>query len=92
MLSGIEWWKYNRILTVEEHVLKGGFGSAVLEYLSDQGIPIPAERIGIEHPDSLPVGSSDHLRQVAGLDSATVALRIRNAMSVGDLTQFVDGN
>jgi transketolase len=92
MLGGIEWRRYNRILSVEEHVLKGGFGSAVLEYLSDQGILIPAERLGIEHADSLPIGSSDYLRKVAGLDSATIALRIRSALSVADLTRFADGD
>ncbi|MBF0390414.1 MAG: 1-deoxy-D-xylulose-5-phosphate synthase [Desulfamplus sp.] len=30
--------KINKIITVEEHVLDGGFGSAVLELLSDSGI------------------------------------------------------
>ena len=44
----------NVILTLEDHVLMGGFGSAVLEALSDMGIATPVERIGwpdqfIEH-------------------------------------------
>jgi 1-deoxy-D-xylulose-5-phosphate synthase len=42
------------ILTLEDHVLRGGFGSAVLEELSDLGIATPVVRIGwpdqfIEH-------------------------------------------
>jgi 1-deoxy-D-xylulose-5-phosphate synthase len=42
------------ILTLEDHVLRGGFGSAVLEELSNLGILIPVVRIGwpdqfIEH-------------------------------------------
>ncbi len=42
------------ILTLEDHVLRGGFGSAVMEELSDLGITTPVVRIGwpdqfIEH-------------------------------------------
>ena len=29
--------KYNRIITVENGVIKGGFGSAVLEFMADNG-------------------------------------------------------
>jgi 1-deoxy-D-xylulose-5-phosphate synthase len=48
------------ILTLEDHVLKGGFGSAVLEELNNLGLDTPVVRIGwpdrfIEHgkPDAL---------------------------------------
>jgi 1-deoxy-D-xylulose-5-phosphate synthase len=34
------------IITFEDHVLKGGFGSAVLEELSDRGLRTPVVRIG----------------------------------------------
>ncbi len=42
------------ILTLEDHVLRGGFGSAVLEELNDLGLNTPVVRIGwpdqfIEH-------------------------------------------
>ncbi len=42
------------ILTLEDHVLRGGFGSAILEELSDLGIATPVVRVGwpdqfIEH-------------------------------------------
>lgn len=35
------------ILTVEDHVLAGGFGAAVAEALSDAGLPVPLRRLGI---------------------------------------------
>ncbi len=35
------------VVTVEEGVLEGGFGSAILELLSDEGINIPIHRLGI---------------------------------------------
>jgi len=48
------------IVTLEDHVLEGGFGSAVLERLNDLGLQTPVIRIGwpdqfIEHgkPDAL---------------------------------------
>ncbi len=39
--------KYSFIITVEEHGVVGGLGSAVLEYLSDKNSP-PIKRIGLE--------------------------------------------
>jgi len=34
------------VVTMEDHVLSGGFGSAVLEVLQDAGVQLPVERIG----------------------------------------------
>lgn len=39
--------KYKKIVTIESGVLKGGFGSAVLEFLSDNNYTIPVKRIGL---------------------------------------------
>jgi 1-deoxy-D-xylulose-5-phosphate synthase len=54
------------LVTMEDHVLAGGFGSAVLETLSEQGIETPVIRIGwpdefIEH------GKPEALRTKHGL-------------------------
>ena len=54
------------MLTLEDHVLHGGFGSAVLEELSDLGLTTPVVRIGwpdqfIEH------GKIDALRAKYGI-------------------------
>jgi len=60
------------IITVEENVRQGGFGSAVLEVLNDEGISgIRVERIGvadtfIEH------GPQKLLRSLYGLDAPTI--------------------
>jgi 1-deoxy-D-xylulose-5-phosphate synthase len=49
----IDWAKKHALLvTVEESALPGGAGSAVLEYLSDQGIMMPVLRLGL--PDIFP--------------------------------------
>lgn len=38
---------YQKIITVEDGCIQGGFGSAVLEFLADKNLAIPVERLGI---------------------------------------------
>lgn len=61
--------KTGRVVTVEEHALAGGFGSAVLECLESNGLAgIKAHRIGL--PDAfIEHGSQKILRQKYGLDA-----------------------
>ena len=61
------------IITVEENALQGGFGSAVLELLSDEAATgIRVKRIGI--PDRyIEQGSQAQLRKDMGLDAAGIA-------------------
>jgi transketolase len=68
------------VVTVEEHGLNGGFGSAILEALSDAGAP-PAKliRIGLGARFSSIVGSQQYLRQVYGLDAEAIAARVLTA-------------
>jgi 1-deoxy-D-xylulose-5-phosphate synthase len=55
------------VITLEDHVLPGGYGSSVMELLGDRGIATPVARIGwpdqfIEHASSV-----DYLRKKYGL-------------------------
>jgi 1-deoxy-D-xylulose-5-phosphate synthase len=61
------------LVTVEENALQGGFGSAVLEAVSDAGLTtVRVKRIGI--PDSfVEHGSQAQLRADLGLDAAGIA-------------------
>ena len=64
------------ILTLEDHVLAGGFGSAVLETVSSLGIKTPVVRIGwpdrfIEH------GKPDDLRARYGVSVAAALDKLR---------------
>jgi 1-deoxy-D-xylulose-5-phosphate synthase len=69
------------VITVEENVLAGGFGSAVLECLNDLGIGTHAlRRIGIadtfvEH------GPQDLLRAKYGIDAAAIAAAARQLVA-----------
>jgi 1-deoxy-D-xylulose-5-phosphate synthase len=57
-----------KIIIVEENVLAGGFGSAVLECLSDAGITdVAVMRIGIDD-EFVEHGSQRRLREKYGLD------------------------
>lgn len=62
-----------RILTVEENMLQGGFGSAVLELLQDHGLTgVQVKRLGI--PDIyVEHGSQAQLRSDLGIDAAGIA-------------------
>jgi 1-deoxy-D-xylulose-5-phosphate synthase len=68
-----------RVLTVEENIAAGGFGSAVLELLADhglQGIPVKRLAVGdlfVEH------GSQKILRRKYGLDSQGI---LENALAL----------
>jgi 1-deoxy-D-xylulose-5-phosphate synthase len=64
------------IATMEDNVLAGGFGSAVLEALQDSGVSTPVERIGwpdrfVEHGSN-----ADILRAACGISLDDCARRI----------------
>jgi 1-deoxy-D-xylulose-5-phosphate synthase len=65
------------VVTLEDHVLHGGYGSTVLELFADKHITTPVIRIGwpdqfIEHATSV-----DHLRQKYGLTVAAVIEKVK---------------
>jgi 1-deoxy-D-xylulose-5-phosphate synthase len=69
--------KTGALLTVEDHVQQGGFGSAVLEVLADHGV---AGVIILRHalPDAIiEHGAQKLLRRDFGLDEAGIAAKIR---------------
>ena len=63
---------YKSIVTVEDGALKGGFGSAVLEYMADSGVALPVKRIGI--PDNfVEHGTPAELYNMLGMDVEGIA-------------------
>jgi 1-deoxy-D-xylulose-5-phosphate synthase len=61
------------LITVEDHALAGGFGSAVVEFLADQGFTgVEVKRLGV--PDRfIPHGTQDELRKLCGFDKDAIA-------------------
>jgi 1-deoxy-D-xylulose-5-phosphate synthase len=65
------------VITVEENAVEGGFGSAVLELMNEQGLAPRLLRIGI--PDRfVEQGTQAELRSLCGLDVAGLVPRIRS--------------
>ena len=69
--------KGNAIITVEEGVVSGGFGTAVRELLDrEHRFDIRFLAIGLP-ADIYPLGKADEIRKMFGLDAASLASRIR---------------
>ena len=62
-----------RLITVEDHAIAGGFGSALVEFIADQGITgVEIKRLGV--PDRfIPHGTQDELRKICGFDKDAIA-------------------
>lgn len=62
---------YERIVTVEDGVRNGGLGSAVTEWLNDNGYLKPVTRLGL--PDKfVEHGTIEELREIVGLDKESI--------------------
>ena len=65
------------IVTIEEHNLDGGLGSAVAEVCMDNGIiPKVFLRIGLNNRYSSVVGSQDYLKAHYEMDASTIVKRV----------------
>jgi 1-deoxy-D-xylulose-5-phosphate synthase len=70
---------FKYIITVEDGVLKGGFGSAVLEFMADYGYSSEVRRLGI--PDYfVEHGSPEELYRECGYDAEGIELAIREIL------------
>ena len=68
------------IVTIEEHNLDGGFGSAVAEGIMDLGLPTKLVRIGIENRFCTEVGSQQYLRESNGLTAKHITNIVKEAI------------
>ena len=73
--------RFELIVTVEEHNVVGGFGSAVAEVLAElPGAKARLLRIGLNDTYGELVGSQRWLREAYGLSAAKIAQRIEDAL------------
>lgn len=69
--------KFKRIVTVEDGARNGGFGSAVLEWMSDNGYMPLIKRLGL--PDQfIEHGTVPELREIAGIDKESIRKSVIN--------------
>ncbi len=71
--------KFKHIITVEDGALKGGFGSAILEFMTDNQYNIQLDRLGI--PDEfIPHGDPAELYASLGLDAVGIQKSIEKVL------------
>ena len=68
--------KVKLIVTVEEHFINGGLGSAIAELLAESNHKIKFKRIGIEDKFIDRIGSQEYLRLAYHLDPESIARTI----------------
>ena len=67
--------RFKHIVTVEEHSIVGGFGSAVCEVIAEEGANCRVHRIGMEDVYSTIVGTQDYLRGEYQMDAKAICQR-----------------
>ncbi|MFM9108820.1 MAG: transketolase C-terminal domain-containing protein, partial [Chloroflexota bacterium] len=76
------------LVTVEENVVAGGFGAAVLEFLAAEGNELPVATLGV--PDrGFEQASQGRLRELAGLTPASIAEAARAVLTNSAASRLV---
>ncbi|GIE97303.1 transketolase family protein [Paractinoplanes rishiriensis] len=74
--------RYDTIVTVEEHSITGGLGSAVAEILAELPRSAALIRVALPARFSSLVGDQDYLRRAAGLDPEGISARVLEQLEV----------
>ena len=73
--------KFDKIITVEDGCVMGGFGSAVIEFMADQGYSANIKRLGI--PDEfIHHGTQPELWADCGFDTAAITKAVEEIIDV----------
>jgi 1-deoxy-D-xylulose-5-phosphate synthase len=72
--------QHSHVLTLEEHSLAGGFGSAVVEFVSDHGLGLTVERIGVPNNALVQHDAQPKQRALFGLAGEHVAARVASIL------------
>lgn len=72
--------KFNKIITVEDGTIVGGFGSAVLEFMNQHGYKAAIKMLGI--PDRIVEhGTLKELHKECGYDAVAIAVSVRKMIT-----------
>jgi 1-deoxy-D-xylulose-5-phosphate synthase len=72
---------HSHVLTLEEHSLAGGFGSAVVEFASDHGLDLAIERLGVPNNALVQHDAQPKQRALFGLTGEHVAARVASVLA-----------
>ena len=76
---------FDKIITVEDGILNGGFGSAILEFMSDNNYNCQVKRLGI--PDRfVDHGTQQELYKECGIDPDGIISAILSMVKPGVLS------
>ncbi len=82
--------KFNKVITVEDGTVEGGFGSAVIEFMADHGYAAKVKRLGI--PDKIiEHGSQSELYRECGYDEEAIAATARELIGAQKSTSKLVG-
>lgn len=77
--------KFKHVITVEDGCIQGGMGSAVLEFMADNGYTAQVSRLGI--PDQyIEHGTQDELYAECGFDRAAMIAKAQEMVGVRERT------
>ena len=69
--------RFRKIVTVEDGVIRGGLGTAVIEYMSDHNLHPEVVRLGL--PDRfVEHGTPDELYHIVGLDAESIKEKVKS--------------
>ncbi len=72
--------KYTSVITIEDGTIKGGFGSAILEFASEKQYKLPIKCLGV--PDEfIEQGTISELQQLHHLDVKSLTMNIEKIIS-----------
>lgn len=63
--------RHRRLVTLEDGVRQGGFGSAIIEFYADRGIAMPVTRLGLPD-DFVEHGTPAQLYALVGIDTPSI--------------------
>lgn len=73
--------KFSQVLTIEDGCVMGGFGSAVLEFMADNGYQAKVTRLGI--PDLyVHHGTPEQLHADCGFDTASIVKKVAEILKI----------
>lgn len=80
--------KYDKIVTVEDGCLQGGFGSAIAEWMLDNDYQAKIKRLGL--PDMvIEHGEQNELHHETGLDPEAIAQAVVELAQMGELAEVL---
>jgi 1-deoxy-D-xylulose-5-phosphate synthase len=72
--------QHDLVVTLEDGVLRGGFGSAIMEFAAENELQKPVKRIGIGD-EFIGHGSVDELEKLTGLDESSIEQEFEHLLS-----------